>query len=388
VALIRDASAIVGIAQTEFAKTLEPSEQTLAAQTVLAACRDAGVDPGEIDGLVSYTIESTDDPILSRTIGTGDLTFFANMGYGGGAAPGCIGMLAMAVAAGRCNVGVAWRSRKRGSGGRPWANAGGGGMVSPLSAVSGEFTRPAGVIRPVDEVAMLTRRYMHETGVTREQLANVALACRRHANANPRAIMRDRKLTLDEYLSARWISEPLCLYDACLETDGALAVVMVSAERAKDLRPKPVYVHAAAQGMPARMVTSVNYFNDDPLRSPSRVCAPSLFRQSDISVDDIDVAQIYDAFSPLVLWTLEGFGFCEPGEGGSFVENGAIEVGGRLPVNTSGGSLSEAYVHGFNLVIEGVRQLRGESVNQVVNAETCLVTGSETVPTSAVILRR
>lgn len=385
---IRDASAIVGIAQTEFSKALEPSEPALAAEVVLAACRDAGVDPGEIDGLVSYTVESTDDPLLSRMIGTGDLTFFANVGYGGGAAPGCIGMLAMAIATGRCNVGVAWRSRKRGSGGRPWASAGGGPMTSALVAVSSEFTRAAGVVRPVDEVAMLARRYMHETGLTREQLANVALAFRRHANANPNALMRDRKLTLDDYLSARWVSEPLCLFDACLETDGALAVVMVSAERANDLRQPPVYVHAAAQGMPAAMVTQVNYYNDDPLRAPSRVCAPSLFAQSDIGVADIDVAQIYDAFSPLVLWTLEGFGFCEPGEAGAFVEDGGIEIGGRLPVNTSGGSLSEAYVHGFNLVLEGVRQLRGESVNQVSGAETCLVTGSETVPTSAVLLRR
>jgi acetyl-CoA acetyltransferase len=240
----------------------------------------------------------------------------------------------------------------------------------------------------VDEVAMLARRYLDTYGITREQLANVALAFRRHANANPRATMFDRKLTLEDYLTARWISEPLCLYDACLESDGAGALVMVSAERAKDLRGEPVLVHAAAQGMPARMVPQVNYFNDDPLRTPSRVCARDLFSASDIAATDIDVAQIYDAFSPLVLWTLEGYGFCGEGEAGSFVEDGAIEVGGRLPINTSGGSLSEAYVHGFNLLLEGVRQLRGDSTSQVPDARSCLVTGSETVPTSAVILRR
>lgn len=380
-----DAAAIVGIAQTEFAKQLEPSEAELAARVVLDACTDAGVDPTEIDGMVSYTVESVLDTALSAMVGTGDLTFFANVQYGGGAGPGCIGLMAMAIAAGRCEVGVVWRSRKRGSGGRPWANT---AASAPLVAVSSEFTRPAGVVRPVDEVAMLTRRYMATYGVTREQLANVALAFRRHANANPAATMHDRKLTLDEYLAARWISEPLCLYDSCLESDGAAAVVMVAADRAKDLPHKPVYVHATAQGMPARMVTQVNYFNDDPLRSPAHVCGPSLFAQSDIKVDDIDVAQIYDAFSPLVLWTLEGYGFCDVGEAGEFVSDGAIEVGGRLPINTAGGSLSEAYVHGFNLITEGVRQLRGRSTSQVEDAMTCLVTGSETVPTSAVLLRR
>jgi acetyl-CoA acetyltransferase len=218
------------------------------------------------------------------------------------------------------------------------------------------------VIRPVDELAMLSRRYLDKYGITREQLANVALAFRRHANANPRATMYERPLSPEDYLAARWISEPLCLFDACLESDGAGAVVMVSAERAQDLRRPPVYVHAAAQGMPAR--------------------------ESDFGPGNLDVAQIYDAFSPLVLWSLEGYGFCGEGEAGAFVEHGAIEVGGRLPLNTSGGSLSEAYVHGFNLILEGVRQMRGTSTSQVPGAESCLATGSESVPTSAVIFRR
>jgi acetyl-CoA acetyltransferase len=380
----QDRAAIAGMAETRYARHLDDTEAALAARVVLDACEDAGVSPGEIDGMVSYSVESVLDTALSNLVGSNDLSFFANVGYGGGGGPGCVGLMAMAIAAGRCEVGVVWRSRKRGSGGRPWAQGG----SAPLVAVAAEFTRPAGILRPVDEVAMLARRYLHTYGITREQLANVALAFRRHANANPRATMHERPLSLADYLAARWISEPLCLFDACLESDGAAAVVMVSAERARDLRQPPVYVHAAAQGMPARMVPQVNYFNDDPLLTPSRVCARQLFAASDIGPADIDVAQIYDAFSPLVLWSLEGYGFCGQGEAGSFVENGAIEVGGRLPVNTSGGSLSEAYVHGFNLITEGVRQMRGTSTSQVDGAETCLVTGSETVPTSAVLLRR
>jgi acetyl-CoA acetyltransferase len=381
---IKDRVAIVGAAQSPYARKLESSEAELAAQVVLAACTDAGVSPSEIDGMVSYSVESVLDAALSNMIGSGDLKFFAGVGYGGGGGPGCIGLMALAIATGRCDVGVVWRSRKRGSGARPWAQAG----SAPLVSVSAEFTRPAGVVRPVDEVAMLARRYFHDYGIRREQLANVALAFRRHANSNSLATMFDRELTLDDYLTARWISEPLCLFDACLESDGAGAVVMVSAERARDLRQVPVLVHAAAQGMPSRMVPQVNYFNDDPLRTPGRVCAQQLFASSDISSSDLDVAQIYDAFSPLILWSLESYGFCGEGEAGAFVEGGAIEVGGRIPVNTSGGSLSEAYVHGFNLILEGVRQIRGTSTNQVPGASSCLVTGSETVPTSAVILRR
>jgi acetyl-CoA acetyltransferase len=381
---LADKAAIVGAAETPYARRLEPSEEALAARVVLDACADAGISPSEIDGMVSYSVESVIETSLGNLIGSNDLRFFANIGYGGGGGPGCIGLMATAIATGRCDVGVVWRSRKRGSGGRPWA----GGGSAPMIAVAAEFTRPAGVIRPVDEVAMLARRYLHDYGISREQLANVALAFRRHANANPRATMYERKLTLGEYLEARWISEPLCLYDACLESDGAGAVVMVSAARAKDLRQLPVFVHSAAQGMPVRMIPQTNYFNDDPLRTPGRVCARELFAASDIGVNDIDVAQIYDAFSPLVLWSLEGYGFCGAGEAGAFCENGALEVGGRLPVNTSGGSLSEAYVHGFNLILEGVRQIRGTSTSQVPDAASCLVTGSETVPTSAVILRR
>jgi acetyl-CoA acetyltransferase len=381
---IKDRAAIAGLAQTRYGKHIDGTEAALAARVVLDACEDAGISPGEIDGMVSYSVESVLDTALSNMVGSGDLRFFANIGYGGGGGPGCIGLMAMAIATGRCDVGVVWRSRKRGSGGRPWAWGG----SAPLVAPAAEFTRPAGIIRPVDELAMLSRRYLDRYAITREQLASVALAFRRHANANPRATMYERPLSLEDYLAARWISEPLCLFDACLESDGAGAVVMVSAERAQGLRHPPVYVHAAAQGMPARMLPQVNYFNDNPLQTPSRVCAPQLFRDSDFGPGDLDVAQIYDAFSPLVLWSLEGYGFCGEGEAGAFVEHGAIEVGGRLPVNTSGGSLSEAYVHGFNLIIEGVRQMRGTSTSQVPGAESCLVTGSETVPTSAVIFRR
>jgi len=379
--VLKDAAAIVGIAQTPFAKRLEPSEKALAAQVIVAALEDAGIAPSEVDGFASYTMESNDEVEIAKNIGAGDLTFFSQVGYGGGAGPACVGHLAMAVATGQCRVGIAWRSRKRGSGQRPWAGA-------AQASANALWTRPHGLLRPVDEVAMLTRRYMHEYGATREHLANVALAVRGMANRNPQALMYEKKLTRDDYMNARWISEPLCLFDNCLETDGALACVLVSAERARDLRQPPVYLHAFGQGLPAQSHTMVNYWCEDPLRGPAWACARQLFRHSDIRPEDIDVAQLYDAFTPLILLSLEGYGFCKRGEAASFTEDGGLELGGRLPTNTSGGGLSEAYVHGFNLILEGVRQLRGTSTSQVKDAESCLVTGGEGVPTSALLLRR
>lgn len=380
--MLKDRTAIAGIGETPFAKRLEPSERELACQAILAALDDAGIDPSEVDGLASYTLEATDEVDLARNLGFGDVTFFAQVGYGGGAGPATLGLLAMAVATGQCRVGVAWRSRKRGSGGRPWAGA------AAAPSTPAVWTRPYGLLRPADEIALLTRRWMHETGATREHLANVALAVRGMANRNPRAIMHDRPLSRDEYLSARWISEPLCLFDNCLESDGALACVVVSAEHARDCRRPPVYLHAFGQGLPQQHHTMVNYWCDDPLRGPGWTCARQLWSRSDFQPRDVRVAQLYDAFTPLVLLSLEAYGFCARGEAGAFSENGNLELGGRLPLNTSGGGLSEAYVHGFNLIAEGVRQMRGTSTSQVEDAEACLVTGGEGVPTSAVILRR
>jgi acetyl-CoA acetyltransferase len=379
---VKDAAAIVGIGETRFARMLDEPETVLAGRAILAALEDAGIAPAEVDGLASYTLEASDEVEVARNLGFGDVSFFSQVGYGGGAGPATVGHLAMAIAAGQCRVGVAWRARKRGSGGRPWAGA------SSQPSLPSQWTRPWGLLRPVDEIALLTRRYMHEYGATREHLANVALAVRGMANRNPRALMHERTLSRDEYMQARWISEPLCLFDNCLETDGALACVVVSAERARDCRAAPAYVHAFAQGLPRQHQTMVNYWCEDPLRGPAWTCAEQLYRNADLGPQDIPVAQLYDAFTPLVLLSLEGYGFCGRGEAAAFSEDGNLSLGGRLPLNTSGGGLSEAYVHGFNLITEGVRQVRGDSTSQVEGAECCLVTGGEGVPTSALLLRR
>jgi len=382
--LIKDRVAIVGIGQTEFAKSLPQSELLMACSAISAALDDAGIAPSEVDGLSSYTLEPFVEVEVARNVGLGDITWFSQVGYGGGAGCAVVGNAAMAVATGQCQVAVAWRSRKRGARtSRPWA------QVRERITGAGQWSRPWGLLRPVDEIAMLTRRYMHEYGATREHLADVAVAFRAHANRNPAALMFDRPLSRDDYMSARWISEPLCLYDNCLETDGAVAMVLVAADRARDLPQPPVLVHSFAQGLNTQHQTMTNYFRDDPLEGPAWACAKLLWRHADIGPDDIDVAQLYDAFSPLILLSLEGYGFCKRGDAGSFVSDGGIEwPNGRLPVNTSGGGMSEAYVHGINLISEGVRQMRGTSTAQVSGASTCLVTSGEGVPTSALLLRR
>jgi acetyl-CoA acetyltransferase len=377
---IKDRTAIVGLAQTPFGKGLPDSELSLACQAISMALDDAGIAPSEVDGLASYTLEPFREVDVARSVGLGDITFFSQVGFGGGAGCGVVGQAAMAVATGQCNVAVAWRARKRASKtSRPWAQA------RARIADNWMWSRPFGVIRPVDEIAMLTRRYMHEYGATREHLANIAVAFRKHAARNPASTMGHKPLTRDDYMNARWISEPLCLFDNCLETDGALAVVVTSVERARDLKHPPAVIHSFAQGLNRQHQTMTNYFNDDPLRGPAWAAAARMWELADVGPEDVKVAQLYDAFSPLIILSLEGYGFCKRGEGGPFTDNGNIELGGRLPVNTSGGGMSEAYVHGFNLILEGARQIRGTSTAQVEGADVSLVTSGEGVPTSSML---
>jgi acetyl-CoA acetyltransferase len=380
---LKDRTAIVGIGQSAFGKALGESEEALAIVAIKAALDDAGIAPGDVDGLVSFSIEATQPDEIARDLGMGDVGFLAMSPAGGGGACATIGLGAMAIALGQAEVVVAWRSRKRsGHASRPWAGT--------QARVRGRemWLRPAGLIRPVDEIAMLARRHMALYGTTRDHFANVALAIRAHANRNPSALMRDRLLTREDYFSARLISEPLCLFDCCLETDGAVAVVLSSADRARDCRGRPAYIHAFGQGISDGSATMSNYFAPDPLRGQSWACAEALWRHSDLGPQDVDCAQIYDAFTPEVILALEGFGFCARGAGGPFTDAGALGPGGRFPLNTAGGSLSEAYIHGFNLITEGVRQIRGTSTSQVPEPQCVFVSSSDGVPTSAIVLRR
>ncbi|MBM7422950.1 thiolase C-terminal domain-containing protein [Spongiibacter marinus] len=380
--MLKDQTAIVGIGETRFAKRLEDTEWALACQAIKAALDDAGIDPSEVDAMGCFNQETTPEFDIARSLGFGDVHFFNQVAHGGGAACGVLGQVAMAVACGVANVGVVWRSRKRGDPSkRQWAG------VQPRIADHWKWSRPHGLLRPVDEVAVTMRRYMHEFNVTREQLATVALSQRAYANNNPKAIMADKTLSLDDYLSGRMISDPLCLYDNCLESDGAIALVLVRSTDV-DRHQQPVYLHAFSQGMSPQHQLMTDYHGHNPLQSSSWTTAANLWRQSDIQPSDIKLAQIYDAFSPMILYCLEAYGFCGRGEAADFIADGGMSQQGRLPVNTSGGSLSEVYLHGMNLLTEAVRQLRGEAANQVAAADSCLVATCDSTPNGAVVLRR
>ena len=379
--MLKDATAIAGIAETRFAKRLEASECQLAAEAIVAALADAGIEPSEVDGMASYTMETTEEVEVAKNIGAGDITFFGKVGYGGGGGPGVVGLLAMAVATGRCRVGVAWRSRKRGSGQRPWA-----GAHDHVTAASA-WTRPWGLLRPVDEISLLTRRYMHEYGATSEDFGRVSVADRRHAATNPKAWFYQQPITLSDHQSSRWIVEPLRLLDCCQESDGAVALVVTSMERARDLRQTPVRIAAAAQGATTDQQMMTRYYSEDITGLPEMgFVARQLYETAGIGPEDVQTAILYDHFTPFVLTQIEEFGFCGRGEAKDFIRDGNIELGGRLPINTNGGQLGEAYIHGMNGIAEGVRQVRGSSVNQVDDVEHVIVTAGTGVPTSGLIL--
>jgi len=383
---LRDKAAIVGIGQLPFAKDIGRAEDVTALEAATLALADAGLRPADIDGMVKWSIQTTSENVIARNLGVPNLRFFGEVGYGGGGGCGVVGHAAAAIAAGMARCVLVYRSRNRGSGGRPWA-----GTSRERDNIAAETNEtalfaPYGFVRPADQVALFARRFLHERGYTTRHLGWIAVACRRHASNNPVAMMRQR-ITVEEHERSRFISEPLRLLDCCLETDGAAAVIVAEASLARDLQQKPAYIMAAAQGMGPRNFTMNNYFKEPLLESPGAYAARDLWRMAGVEPKDVPVAQLYDAFTPLVLASLEEYGFCQPGEAGAFVEDHGLELGGRLPTNTSGGSLSEAYVHGINLIIEAARQIRGTSLNQVPGARLSLVTSGNMVPTGALLLR-
>jgi acetyl-CoA acetyltransferase len=237
---------------------------------------------------------------------------------------------------------------------------------------------------------MFTTRYMYEFGATAEQLGWVSVVCREHACMNPKAMFYGRPITLKDYFESRMVVEPLRLFDCCLDTDGAVAIIVTSADRAKDLKQKPAYIMGATQGIATQGEMMTSYFRPKISIIPeSWYAGQELWRVTGVSPKDVDVAQFYDAFTPLIPMQLEEYGFCGVGEGAAFCQGGdRIRLKGEIPVNTSGGHLSEAYIHGMNLIAEATRQIRGTSTAQVDNVELSLVTGGLGVPTSAILLRR
>jgi acetyl-CoA acetyltransferase len=386
-AALKDRAAIVGIGQTEFSKSSGRSELQLAAEAVKAALDDAGLAPGDVDGMTTFTLDTTDEIEVARAAGIGDLTFFSRVPHGGGAAVGVVHQAAMAVATGAAEAVVCYRALNGRSGLRYSAGVGEG--VATADVIHWSWYMPFGLMTPASWVAMFTQRYMHEYGCTGLDLARVAVAARRHAVTNPAAFFYGRPLTIEEHQSARFIAEPLRLYDCCQETDGGCACVVTSAARARDLRQPPALIRGAAQGAGADQESMTSFYRPSISGLPEMdLVARQVYRQSGLGPADIDAAVIYDAFTSIVLWQLESFGFCGRGEAKDFVKDGNLERGGRLPTNTHGGQLSEAYIHGMNGVNEGVRLVRGTSVNQPARSDHVLVTGGVGVPTSGMILGR
>jgi acetyl-CoA acetyltransferase len=382
---LTDKAAIVGIGQTEFSKNSGRSELQLASEAVAAAIGDAGLEPRDVDGLTTFTLDTNDEIEVARAVGVGDITFFSRIGYGGGAAVGVILQAAMAVATGAAEVVVCYRGLNDRSGAR-YSVGISEGIVTP-DLIHWSWYLPFGLVTPASWVAMFTQRYMHEYGCTSLDLAEVAVSTRRHAVNNPNAYFYQRPLTVEEHQSSRYIATPLRLYDCCQETDGACACVITTPERARDLRRPAALIRGVAQAAADDQEQMTSFYRPSIAGLPEMdLVARQVYDQSGLGPDDVDAAVIYDAFTSIVLWQLESWRFCKRGEAKDFVKNGALDVGGRLPTNTHGGQLSEAYVHGMNGVNEGVRLIRGTSTNQPQRADHVLVTGGVGVPTSGMIL--
>ncbi|MCB0997220.1 MAG: lipid-transfer protein [Acidimicrobiales bacterium] len=380
-------TAIAGIGATEFSKDSGRTPMHLAVEACMAALDDAGLDPAEVDGISVFSAEQNTEIEVARNLGIPELRHFSMVHHGGGAACGVVALAAQAVYSGAANYVLVYRAFNE----RSWHRFGAGvqdrAPNQEEQMTSFSWTSPFGLLTPASWVAMFATRYMHEYGATSEDFGRVAVVDRKHAANNPKAFFYERPITLEDHQNSRWIVEPLHLLDCCQESDGGQALLVTTAERARDLKQKPAIIAAAAQGSGPDQQMMRSYYRDEITGIPEMgLCARQLYGSTGLTPDDIRMAVIYDHFTPLVLPQLEEFGFCERGEAKDFIRDGNLELDGRLPINTHGGQLGEAYIHGTNGIAEGVRQVRGSSVNQVDDVQNVLVTAGTAVPTSALIL--
>lgn len=406
---------IVGVGEsqyTKWGKIVDETEHALAHKAIMKAVADAGLSIDDVDGLASFAEDRNEAIFIAAELGIPELRF-GNMVWmpGGGGGCAAVANACMAVETGQAEVVVVYRSlcqgqfMRFGHAAEIMTNDTPDAQEPPpvslqqantlmLSAMGNVM--PFGMLTGAAAFALPFRRHMHKYGTTSEQLGKIAVTFRKHANNNERAVMKDRELTLEQHQASRMIADPFRLFDCCMENDGACAVVVTTRERAQDLAKakgrRPVEVVATEQGTPKGYsfgsFTNANIDDSIYATGGTEQMANRLWEKADLKPEDVDVAQIYDHFTGSVLMQLEDFGFCKRGEGGDFVDSGALAVdGGSLPSNTSGGSLSEAYMHGLNHVLEGARSLWGESCNNVDNAEVCLVTSAAGVPSSAIILK-
>ncbi|TXS95836.1 lipid-transfer protein [Parahaliea maris] len=368
--------AVAGIGQTEFSKNSGRSELQLAAECVKSALQDAGLTPADVDGLVTYTIDNNEEVDLARTMGMKDINYFSRMPFGGAGAVGTIAQACTAIRAGMAEVVVVWRAMNERSEyrfGQLDATSGmtvGGGGTSDMS-----WAFDMGAFTPMAWQALNAMVYMERFGVTNADFGRLIVQQRKYAASNPNAYFYQRPVTLEDHQASRWIIEPvLRKFDCCQESDGGVAVVLTSLERARDLKQPPVKVVASHGGGNGSQIATNHYAADLSIASESLVTARNLYAMADLTPADIQVAEIYDAYSCSVFYGLEAFGFCDLGEASDFVRDGHLAIDGKLPTNTHGGLIGEAYIHGLNSFTEGVRQVRKTAVNQVANVENAIVT--------------
>ncbi|RBY84413.1 lipid-transfer protein [Blastococcus sp. TF02A-26] len=379
-------TSIVGVGATEFSKEAGRSETRLAAEAIVAALADAGLTTADVDGLVSFTVDPVEETELVRSLGIPAVRWSSRVPYGGGGSQGMFQHAAAAVLSGAARAVVVYRACRSRSGKRF-----GRARVAPepVSGHSGttamQWATPFGVLTPASWMSFESTRYMHETGTTSADFGRAVVQFRDYAATNPNAYFAGRPITLDDHQNSRWIAEPaIRLFDCCQETDGAVAMVVTSSDRAADT-PAPVQIAAAASvGLFEEEVASNHYRPDLSRFDGTAEMGDSLFRAAGLERADVDVAMIYDAFTPMFFLQLEALGFCGYGEAKDFVADGHLGPTGALPCNTNGGLIGEAYIHGLNLTLEAVRQLRGSSPNQLDDPHVALVSAGRT----GVLLRR
>ncbi len=387
-------ASIVGIGWTDYTRNSGRTVEALALEACRNAIDDSGLNADAVDGLVSFNLgDSVTTSVVSTGLGLSKMNHYADFSAGGYMACGIVMEAAMAVATGQADYVVAYRALNGSSGQRY-----GGAEFSRLLADHGvhtdaeqQFLDTAGITMPAQHFALLCRTHMTRYGTTNEDLGAIAMTMRAHANDNPRAQMRDRRMTLADYQSSPWIAEPFRLLDCCLQTDGGCALLITTPERARDLAKAPVDILSGfTSAGPRNRGAMWGNFSPDSTVTYAEHHADRLFARAGIDRKDLSFAQVYDCFTYSIIGQMEGFGLIEKGQAGDFFRSGEASIGGRLPVNTHGGLLSEGYIHGLNSVVEAVSQLRGEGgKRQVQNAQLGLVTaGGATSTGSALILAR
>ena len=373
-------TAIAGIGQTEFSKASGRSELQLAAEASVAAIRDAGLTPADIDGMVTFTFDTNDELALQRSVGISNMRWTARTPFGGVGACATVQLAAAAVASGAANAVLIYRAFNERSERRF------GQPPDPAAVPRRDLHFTFGLDTPGKIYSLWYRRYLEKYGVTSEDLGCYVVTAREYAATNPAAWYYGRPITLEEHQSSRWIVEPILrLLDCCQESDGGVALVVTSADRARDLRHPVVRVLGASQSQGRHGDIMFDYYRDDPSEFPeARQVSQDLWKQAGLGPKDMDMAMLYENFSPVVFMMLEAHGFVGRGEAKDFIKSGELRLDGALPVNTNGGLLGEGYIHGFNNMTEAVRQMRGTAANQVAGAKTAFVSSGR----SAFILGR